>query len=156
MIGLGESAVTTDPGGILRTLGLGSCVAIIAIHAKSGAIGMSHIVLPESSGNEERARRLPGYYADTAVPALLAEMERKAGPGRVVIKLAGGAAVLQTAGDFLNIGKRNVLATKKALWTRGLGALAEDTGGDQSRSVSAFHGSTTVEVKQGNLLLRVL
>lgn len=159
LVGLGEFAVSGQPGDVIRTLGLGSCVAIVAIHAKTGAVGMAHVVLPESTGNAERAQKLPGYFADTAVPALVQAMEKSAGPGRLIVKLAGGAAVLRNATaseDVLNIGKRNVLAVKKALWKRGLGALAEDVGGDQSRSVSVGFGSIDVEVKQGNVLVRKL
>ena len=70
------------------------------------------------------------------------------GNGRYIVKLIGGAAVLSVApgSENMNIGKRNVLATKKALWKRGVGALAEDTGGASSRSVRLDHGAILVEV----------
>jgi len=40
--------------------------------------------------------------------------------------------------NTFNIGKRNVLALKKHLWAYGLGPLAEDVGGNHSRTVSVF------------------
>lgn len=159
LIGLGEYAVSTQPGDTIRTFGLGSCVSIIAVHSATGAVGMVHIVLPESSTNPDKAKEQPGYFADTAVPALFDELDRKLGRGRYIIKLAGGAAVLKSNVELqesLNIGKRNILATKKALWKRGLGALAEDVGGEQSRSVSVTFGSPQVEIKHGNQLLKML
>ena len=45
-----------------------------------------------------------------------------------------------------NIGKRNILAIKKILWTRGMGAVAEDVGGSISRTVA-------VEVDSGKVML---
>ena len=45
-----------------------------------------------------------------------------------------------------DIGKRNVLAIKKALWKRQLGTIAEDTGGEISRTVS-------IQVSTGELVL---
>ena len=53
----------------------------------------------------------------------------------LVVKLAGGASIIDTNNTF-NIGKRNVLAVRKFLWQYGLGAVAENVGGNISRSVS--------------------
>jgi chemotaxis protein CheD len=161
LIGLGELAVSTTPGDTIRTLGLGSCVAVSVTHLVSGAIGMVHVVLPESSTNAAKASTQPGYFADTGIPALFESMDRLVGPnrGRYIVKLAGGAAVLSTKTELsetMNIGKRNVLAVKKALWKRGLGALAEDVGGEQSRSVSVAHGKQEVEIRFGMQITKVL
>lgn len=52
-----------------------------------------------------------------------------------MVKLAGGANVMGT-NDTFKIGKRNLLTTKKILWKYGLAPLAEDTGGNISRTVS--------------------
>ena len=63
----------------------------------------------------------------------------------MVVKLAGGAKIMDP-NDTFNIGKRNVLAAKKVLWGHGMGAVAEDVGGNYSRTVS-------VSVNTGEILL---
>lgn len=157
LIGLGEYAVSNTPGDSIKTLGLGSCVAVTALHGATGAIGMVHIVLPESKMDPLKSQERPGYYADTAVTKMFDELNRLTKTeGRYIVKLVGGAAVLNVdpANDNMNIGKRNVLATKKALWQRGLGALAEDVGGNMSRSVTLEHGKVQLEVTQGGKVLK--
>ena len=156
LIGLGELAVSNTPGDSIKTLGLGSCVAVTALHSQSGAIGMVHIVLPESKVDGSKAKERPGYFADTAVARLFDEMNRiTKSEGRYIVKLAGGAAVLSVspANANMNIGKRNVLATKKALWKRGIGAVAEDVGGSESRSIRLDHGEVSVEITRGGKVI---
>ena len=48
--------------------------------------------------------------------------------------------------DTFQIGKRNALAIKKILWANGMGAVAEDLGGNFSRTV-------TVSVSAGQVTL---
>ena len=50
------------------------------------------------------------------------------------MKLVGGACVMDPNNTF-NIGKRNLVAIKNALWSLGMGAVAEDTGSNISRTV---------------------
>lgn len=159
LIGLGEYAVTKTPGTAIKTLGLGSCVAVTASHVASGTIAMAHIVLPESKMDPAKAAKLPGYFADTAIIAMFEELSRVSdSDGRYIVKLAGGAAVLtmSPANENMNIGKRNILATKKALWKRGLGAIAEDLGGTESRSVKLNQESLVVEISRGNQIIKKL
>jgi len=124
--GIGELVASRDPQDELRTLALGSCVAVIALDPATRSAAMVHVALPDSTIGPERARRQPGAFADTAVPALLDALRRLGwdGAGRLVVKLAGGAAVLG-AGNAFNVGKRNLLAVRKALWERRLAPLAE-------------------------------
>jgi len=107
----------------------------------------------------KKAESRPAYFADTAIVAMFAELDRITdSKGRYIVKLAGGAAVLSTtpANDNMNIGKRNILATKKALWKKGLGAIAEDLGGTESRSVKLDQGSLVVQISQGNRVIKEL
>jgi chemotaxis protein CheD len=109
---------------------------------------MAHVALPESSINKAKAAEKPGYFADTAIPALL-ELMAKYGCDRrgkgIVVKLCGGANVMDT-NDTFQIGKRNALAIKKILWSFGMGAVAEDLGGNFSRTV-------TISVAAGQVTL---
>ncbi|HOT63020.1 MAG TPA: hypothetical protein PLU93_09165 [Treponemataceae bacterium] len=50
---------------------------------------------------------------------------------------------------IFDIGKRNVLAAKRILWMSSLGAIAEDTGGEISRTVSVHVATGVMTVTSG-------
>lgn len=138
MLGIGDFGATVTPGGVIRTMALGSCVAVLMLERKTHCVGMVHVALPDSSVSPDRAKQLPGYFADTGIPALMQAMQKKAGAFSrkdLIVKLTGGANVADPNNTF-NIGKRNVLTIKKILWGLGLGAVAEDVGGFHSRTVT--------------------
>lgn len=138
ILGIGDFGATNTSGAVVKTFALGSCVAVILLDPKNRAVGMVHIALPDSSINEAKGRERPGYFADLGLPLLLQEMTRFGSPanGRgLIVKLVGGASIMDH-NDTFNIGKRNLLAIKKILWSYGMGALAEDVGGNHSRTVS--------------------
>ena len=137
-LGIGEYGMVNKPGDVIKTHALGSCVAIIILDPATRSVGMVHIALPESKVHPARAQKLPGYFADTAVPILLEQMKKMGAASnlkKLVVKLTGGANVMDKNNTF-NIGKRNVLAIKKALWQQRMGAVAEDVGGTISRTVT--------------------
>jgi chemotaxis protein CheD len=133
----------------MHAMALGANVALIVCDTTKGAIVMAHIALPESDLCPERAKVKPVHFADTAVPYVLAELKKVTGvdvtAANAVIKLAGGANVADAHGTF-NVGKRNVIAVKKALWKYGLGPRAEDVGGEQSKSVTVCFDGAKVSV----------
>jgi chemotaxis protein CheD len=146
ILGVGDYGASKNPADEVKTFALGSCVSVIILDPKTRTVGMAHVALPDSSINKAKATEKPGYFADTAIPALLAEMEengcQKNGKG-MVVKLCGGANVMGT-NDTFEIGKRNALAIKKILWGYGMGAVAEDLGQNFSRTVSISVGSGQV------------
>ena len=148
-IGVGGIAVSNNPSNVLVT-SLGSCVAVIFLAPRICAAGLAHVALPSSSVNIEQSKGKPGYYADTAIPRLLRDMDKLHGGkrGRMLVKLVGGANIMDPNSTF-DIGKRNVLAIKKILWENRLGVLVEDIGDEISRNVR-------VNVKTGNVLVKSL
>jgi len=136
-VGVGEYATSVTPGEIVKTLALGSCVAVVMLNSKNKSVGLVHIALPESSINKKRAKEKPGMFVDTGIPDLLEEMKKLGydGSSGLIIKLAGGASIMDPNETF-KIGKRNVLAIRKTLWRFRLGTIAEDVGGNISRSVA--------------------
>lgn len=153
MVGIGELGVTCTPGGKLKTMALGSCVAIIMISPTTHSIGLAHIALPDSEINPEKVNNHPAYFANTGIPALIEALSKinKINGKRYVVKLVGGAKVMDENNRF-NIGKRNVLAIKKHLWKCGMGAIAEDVGGTISRTVEVDVDTLKVRiVSQGKL-----
>jgi len=148
ILGVGDFGASNRPGEEVKTFALGSCVSVVLLDPKTRTVGMVHVALPESSINKAKSTEKPGYFADTGIPALLAAMEKfgcnPKGKG-MVVKLCGGANVMDT-NDTFQIGKRNALAIKKILWKYGMGAVAEDLGGNFSRTVS-------VSVDTGEIVL---
>lgn len=144
-VGIGEFAASKNPADVIKTMALGSCVAVLLLDPKSRSVGMIHIALPDSSINNKRRDERPGMFADSGIPLLLEEMKKLGYDGhrKLIVKLAGGASIMDPNNTF-NIGKRNLLAVKKILWNYKLGPRNQDVGGTISRTVS-------VEVKSGKV-----
>jgi chemotaxis protein CheD len=139
ILGVGDFGVSNTPGDVIKTLALGSCVAVVLLEPRTRSVGMVHVALPESSIDRAKALAKPGYFADTGFSALLEAMKRISrlqNEKSFLVKMTGGAQVLDPHNTF-NIGKRNELALKKILWLHGMGVQAEDVGGHISRSIAA-------------------
>lgn len=138
MLGVGDYGASRSPEDVVKTLALGSCVAVVMLDPATRTVGMVHVALPESSISPEKCKERPGYFADTGIPALIETMREHGSTSsgqKMIVKLAGGAQVMDPNNTF-NIGKRNQLAVKKILWQFGMGAISEDLGGHISRSVA--------------------
>ena len=148
ILGVGDLGVSNAPGDVIKTLALGSCVALILLEPRTRSVGMVHVALPESSIDRAKAMAKPGYFADTGFIALFDAMKRIShlqNEKSCIIKMVGGAQVMDPNNTF-NIGKRNELALKKMLWTLGMGVQAEDVGGHISRSIA-------VDVDSGRVVI---
>ncbi len=142
-------AVSGTPGDILKTFALGSCIGVTIVDPQTGATGLLHLVLPDSKTNPERGKSQPAYFADTGILALVQGLEALGAKRsrRWVVKVAGGAKVLaNVTSEALEIGKRNILATKKNLWKVGLAAVGEDVGDTYSRTVTVNVGNPEIMV----------
>ena len=134
-VGIGGIGVSSRVGDVIATHALGSCVALTAFDPASHVWALAHVALPKSGPRPARAE--PGYYGNLAVDEVIAQMARlgSAADGRSLrVALIGGASVISDLDSF-DIGRRNALALKKALWRRGLVPVAEDLGGEISRTV---------------------
>jgi chemotaxis protein CheD len=130
----------------IRTL-LGSCVGVVLHDRQSKVGGVAHVVLPDSRGSLDQ----PGKYADTAVPALLAELRRLNPLARPVAKLVGGASMFGggpgAAPAGLAIGQSNVEAVEAALARLGVTVVARDLGGESGRRVTLDIATGVVSVR---------
>lgn len=141
----------------LTTIGLGSCVAIVLHDPDMRIGGLAHILLPSESLSQDRGNH--AKFPATAVPLLVDRMRGLgARPGRLVAKLVGGASMfaslLPTSG--LQMGERNLVATRDALAEARIPILAEDVGGGHGRSVFFRVDTGDVEVRsmvKGNVVL---
>lgn len=149
-VGIGEWVVSSDPADIIKTYALGSCLAVIIYDSKLGIAGLIHIALPDSTIDPAKAKTRPGYFADTGLPVMIEEMKKRgAVRAHIHVKMAGGASIMDDKGIF-DIGKRNILAAKRILWKSSLGAVAEDTGGEISRTVTVKVADAETTVSSGN------
>jgi chemotaxis protein CheD len=143
---------------ILATIGLGSCVAIALYdpHSKTG--GLAHILLPSMSMSRETSN--PAKFPETIVPIMLSEMRAlgMTSGARVCAKIAGGASMFGQLvnGTGINVGERNIAATKEALAAAGIHLVGEDTGLDYGRSVYFHLADGRMEVRSLKMGDRVL
>lgn len=147
VVGISDCKISNDVDSILVTYALGSCIAVTLYDAAAKVGGMLHFMLPESALDGQKAQQNPFMFADTGIKALLRAMSVwGAQPRRMVVRLAGGAQVLDGEGVF-QIGKRNYLAARKILWKAGILISAEAVGGEVSRT-------TRLEVATGRMWVR--
>lgn len=126
-------AVATSQG-VLSSVGLGSCVALM-LYDKATRIGaMAHILLPNESMSRERGR--PAKFASTATAFLLDEMRRFGATGPPVAWIVGGASMFGSLlSNGINMGERNVIAVRASLDEARITLASADVGGDYGRSV---------------------
>jgi chemotaxis protein CheD len=138
IIGIGEIGIINQPGQQIKTMALGSCVAVIFVAISRPLIGMAHVALPDSSIGNQKSRQLPGYFADVAVNNLIKEFIQQGITKRsdIQVALVGGASIMDPHGVF-NIGARNVQALRNILQKNRLGPHKEDVGENYSRTVWA-------------------
>ena len=141
---------------IISTVGLGSCVAIMLYDGSSRIGGMAHILLPSeglSLDSENRAK-----FPSTAIPMLVEEMRKRGAWGRPMAKIVGGASMFASLlpSGGINMGERNVEATKRVLRLAEIPLVASDTGGEHGRSVYFYVTDGRVVVKSLKMGERVL
>ncbi|HWH02753.1 MAG TPA: chemotaxis protein CheD [Gemmatimonadales bacterium] len=132
----------------LLTLGLGSCVAIMLYDKETKVGAMAHVLLPSRSLARDATN--PAKFPETAVPLLIQRMTQLgADPRRMVAKLAGGAsmfAALMTPGT-IQMGERNVVASRNALREAAIPIVGEAVGGGQGRSVRFHLADGSIEIR---------
>ena len=134
---------------VIATIGLGSCVAIVLYDRDSKVGGLAHILLPSMAMSRETSN--PAKFPESIVPIMIAEM-RALGvtqSARISAKIVGGASMFGqlVTGTGINVGERNIVATKEALAAAGIPLVAEDTGLDYGRSVYFHLDDGRVEVR---------
>lgn len=121
---------------VLITVGLGSCVAIVLHDPQAHVGGLAHVLLPSTGMSQDRSNR--AKFPSTAVPLLCDRMQALgARTGRMRARIVGGASMFTSllSATGLQIGERNVVATRAALEHAGIPIIAQEVGGDYGRSV---------------------
>lgn len=145
--------------GVLLAVGLGSCVGVGLYDRTTRTAGLAHVFLPSNGRHPQAADSNPGKYADTAVPALLEEMlAMGARKNLITARIAGGSQLFRVPRGVaeLNIGERNVEAVKRSLERLRIPLMAEDTGGNNGRTMRLYTDTGRIEISTVGKGLRQL
>lgn len=151
VVGIGGMAIA-KPGEILVTYALGSCVGICLYDDTTKIAGMAHILLPNSQGFDAEGEK--AYkFADIAILKLI-ELMIKSGARKsnIKAKIAGGAQMFASMNSTLlmDIGKRNVEATKSILAANKIPVIKEDTGKNYGRTQYLDPENGIMTIKSAN------
>jgi chemotaxis protein CheD len=141
MVRMGEFAVSSVPGDVLVSLGLGSCIGLALVDRRMRVAGLAHVVLPQSQGN---APENPNKFADLAVPGILSEL-RALGARRLEAVIVGGASMFAAN---LEVGRRNEAAVRELLVRERIPVVAAATGGSRGRTIRIDAAAGTVTVRE--------
>jgi chemotaxis protein CheD len=145
MARMAEMVASRSEGDVLVALGLGSCIGLALVDGGCRAAALAHIVLPTASRHRPAAA---AKYADTAVPALVNELEglgvRHHSIGAVIV---GGARMFSMGGG-MDIGSRNEAAVRDALRAARIPLLGSITGGSVGRTIRVHVGDRWVSYKE--------
>ncbi len=149
IVGVADMVVSAEPGDLIVTHALGSCLGICIHDPIANVGGMLHVMLPLSSTDPLKAAKNPYMFVDSGVPALFKEAYRYgAEKQRIEVKVAGGASLRESGKeDFFQIGQRNMVMLRKLLWKNGVLLKSHDVGGSISRTVFLEIGTGDVTVK---------
>ena len=135
-VGIADMQLSKDPGVVLITHGLGSCIGLAVYDPVARVGGLLHYMLAEVENHEEKAAQLPLMFGESGIPKLFrSAYALGAVKTRMIVKIAGGASLIDSGGIF-NVGKRNFLLARKLMWKNGVTITAEDVGDRISRTMA--------------------
>lgn len=136
IVGVADMKIASAAGDVLVTHALGSCLGVAVYDPAAGVGGLLHVMMPQASINEEKARSNPYMFVDSGVPAFFQQLYAAgAVKGRCVVVVAGGSNIHGGPEDRFAIGKRNHLMLRKLFWKNGILVKAEDVGGTEPRTM---------------------
>ncbi len=141
IVGVSDMKVSRNPGDIIVTHALGSCIGIAIHDPVAGVGGLVHYMLPQSKVDEKKAQNNPFMFGDTGIPRLFASAYKLgANKDNLRVVMAGGAQVFEKK-DFFAIGKRNIVIARKMFWKNNVLIAAEHVGGGIPRTMYLEIGS---------------
>ena len=156
IIGIADMKIGSQDD-ILITYALGSCVGIMLYDKIKKIGGLVHVLLPDSTTSTKVEN--PYKFADLGIEKTVIELEKRGIlRANLKAKIAGGAQMFKTSNTSsnLNIGERNVVATKVALQKLRIPIIAQDVGLDYGRTVkfNLADGSVTIKsIKSGDKVI---
>ena len=138
---------TGSQKGIIRTLPLGSCVAVIAYDKTTKNGGIAHIMLPVKSPTKHKVEE--NKYAENAIENLLDALKSLgSNKANIEICLVGGANVLRKEND--TIADNLICSIFEVLENEKLSVKATSPGGFERRTAKLTLHSGSVTFTLGN------
>jgi chemotaxis protein CheD len=144
---MGEIAVSSNPGDVLLSIGLGSCIGLALVDQRRGIAGLAHVMLPEANAGGGPA----GKFADVAVPELVKRVTALGAP-KTSLKavLVGGAQMFALGSSAaMDIGVRNEAAVREALAKERIPVVAAEVGGANGRTIRVVPGGSVLSKEAG-------
>ena len=144
---MGEIAVSSNPGDVLMSIGLGSCIGLALVDQRRGIAGLAHVMLPDALAGGGPV----GKFADLAVPELI-KQTTALGTSKTMLKaiLVGGAQMFALGGSgAMDIGVRNDAAVRAALGKERIPVFAAEVGGTKGRTIRVIPGGAVLSKEAG-------
>ena len=155
-MGISDLKVSNNPGDVLITYALGSCIGVAIYDPKVKVGGLLHFMLPDSSLDAGKAKETPGMFADTGIPVLFKSCYAYgAEKSRMIVKVVGGASILDDT-NYFRIGQKNITAMRKIFWRNNVMIDGEDTGKNFNRTVRLDLASGKCVLKSSDGTVREL
>jgi chemotaxis protein CheD len=146
VVGVADLALVDRGASELITHALGSCIGVTVYDPVAGIGGMLHYMLPNAT-DQAKAEANPAMFGETGIPLLFRSCYALgAVKERLIVCAAGGAEILNDDGTF-RVGSRNRTLLRKIFWKNNVLIHAEDTGGNNSRTLSLRLSDGTVEIR---------
>lgn len=144
VVGIGEARVANS--GVLKTIGLGSCVGIAIYDVRKRIGALAHAMLPKSNGSKT------AKFVDSAVEIMIEQLSELGCESRnMIAKIAGGAQVFKHLTlENLKIGDRNIDAVREVLKLHRIRIVSEDVGGSLGRTIYFYLSDGRMLVKYSN------
>jgi chemotaxis protein CheD len=154
VVRMGEIAVSSSPGEMLVSIGLGSCIGLALVDQRRGIAGLAHVMLSEAPGPHGE----PGKFADLAVPALIARMVALGGSRHTLSAILVGGAQMFSLNDrgSLHVGVRNEAAVRGMLAAERIPVVAAATRGSKGRTIRVWPGGAVVAKAAGEPEMELL
>jgi len=136
----GEYRISSEAE-IIETL-VGSCVTVCLYNTKTGHAAMNHFL---RDGREYEGGGDMGRFGSSATEYIIkALMESDPLASHYCAQIFGGAAVVKTVHDNVNIGEKNVDIAREVLADYRIGIIREEVGGTRGRRVRFDTSTNTV------------
>jgi chemotaxis protein CheD len=146
IIKLGEVVFTKNPEKY-NLLGLGTCIGVFLYDLKQETYMMAHTVLPKySSHRTEISSDNLGRFTDLAIRLMVKKMVKEGSNKKDIrCKLVGGGRIYN---DALDVGLNNIECARSILQEEEIRIVAEDLGGNDSRSILSFSKDGTLQIRK--------
>ena len=149
-VGVADIVVVESTTTIITTHALGSCVGLTIYDPIAGVGGLLHYMLSKPFSPDHADGKPPAMFATRSIPLLFHKAyELGAQKERLVVCAAGAAEFLNDEAGF-QIGKRNRTMMRKLFWKNNIVLAAEDTGGNEARTMSLDMSTGTVTIRSKN------